>query len=180
MTSPSLGSAMSHGERMPKSFSAWPRRLTIMALALLGCAIATYLALYQWEVLDRVFEPFFGRGSERVLRDSVLARVLPVPDAFLGALGYLAEIILESIGGHERWRKLPWAPMLAGLIAIGLAVVAIGLVMTQAFAVKAWCTLCLCSAGISILVAALAWREAHGAYRHWRQIRRSRADTSTG
>jgi hypothetical protein len=43
--------------------SSWSQRLPIVALAFAGFGIAMYLALYQWGVFARVWEPFFGEGS---------------------------------------------------------------------------------------------------------------------
>ena len=60
--------------------SAWNQRLPIVGVALVGFAIATYLALFQYGVVDAVWEPFFGDGSVTVL-ESRLSRVLPVSDA---------------------------------------------------------------------------------------------------
>ena len=51
-----------------KNPAAWAERLPIVALALLGAAISGYLALYQYNVVTHIWEPFFGSGSERVLR----------------------------------------------------------------------------------------------------------------
>lgn len=62
--------------------SAWRQRLPIVVLALLGVAIAGYLALYQLGIIADVFDPFFGDGSRRVLTSDI-SRVLPVPDAAL-------------------------------------------------------------------------------------------------
>ena len=84
--------------------SAWSERWPIIVLAGVGFAIAMYLALYQWGVFATVWEPFFGDGSERILHSSV-SRLLPVPDAFLGALGYLLDIVTGAIGGPGRWRR---------------------------------------------------------------------------
>ena len=68
--------------------ATWSQRLPIIALALVGMGIATYLALWQYRVTDDVWEPFFGDGS-RVILDSELSRILsdflPVTDAALGA-----------------------------------------------------------------------------------------------
>jgi uncharacterized membrane protein len=66
-----------------------------------------YLALYQWEVLARVWEPFFGEGSRVILTSSV-SHLLPVPDAALGAFGYLLDAVAGLIGGRQRWRTRPW------------------------------------------------------------------------
>src|SRR5688572_13294289 len=74
------------------------QRLPIVGLALIGCAIATVLALYQYGTLGTVWEPFFGEGT-RIVLSSGLSRVLPVSDAALGAAGYLADAITGIIGG---------------------------------------------------------------------------------
>ncbi len=66
--------------------SAWSKRLPAIALALVGCGIATYLALYQLGILAHSWEPFFGAGSRIILKESPLSHWLPVPDAALGAL----------------------------------------------------------------------------------------------
>ncbi|MGH7875641.1 MAG: hypothetical protein ACREQO_25900 [Candidatus Binatia bacterium] len=60
-------------------------------MVLVGFGIALYLFLYQLGLFLNVWEPFFGNGSRKVLQ-SHLTRVLPVPDAALGALGYLIEV----------------------------------------------------------------------------------------
>jgi hypothetical protein len=72
--------------------AALSQRLPIVALALAGCAIATYLALFQYGVVATVWEPLFDDGS-RIVLSSRLSRVLPVSDAALGAAGYLADAI---------------------------------------------------------------------------------------
>ena len=45
--------------------AAWGQRVPIIFLAMIGCGIATYLAMWQYQIIDRVWEPFFGDGSER-------------------------------------------------------------------------------------------------------------------
>jgi len=61
--------------------------LPFVGLALVGCAIATYLALFQYGVVATVWEPLFSEGS-RIVLSSRLSHVLPVSDAALGAAGY--------------------------------------------------------------------------------------------
>jgi uncharacterized membrane protein len=129
-----------------------------MCLAAAGLAIATYLALYQVGLVANVWEPFFGEGSKRVLHSS-LSRLLPVPDAAFGAFGYALEVITGAIGGGERWRTMPWAPIVLGLIAMGMALGSLALVLCQPLLAHTWCTLCLCSAAISFLIAGLAFPE---------------------
>lgn len=48
--------------------SAWPERGVLVGLALAGAAVAGYLTLVQVGVVASAWEPFFGAGSERVLR----------------------------------------------------------------------------------------------------------------
>lgn len=138
--------------------SRWAKRLPLAALAALGCLIALYLALYQTGVVGTIWEPFFGDGSARIL-DSSLARSLPVPDAALGAIAYACEVALDLIGGEDRWRTLPWVTVLFGLLALGMAVGSLGLVLAQAFYFQAFCTLCLASAAISLIIVGPALGE---------------------
>ena len=138
--------------------SAWPARLPILGLALAGFCIAGYLAVYQLEMVTTVWEPLFGEGSRKVLH-SFISRMLPVPDAALGASGYFAEFVAGVIGGSERWRTMPWMVILYGAIVGCVSAAAIGLALVQGLVIHAGCTLCLTSAALSIVIAWLARRE---------------------
>jgi uncharacterized membrane protein len=138
--------------------SSWRERIPILILATLGFGIATYLALYQLGVVSHVWEPFFGDGSQRVLH-SEISRLLPVPDAALGAAGYLVDAVSGVIGGRGRWRTLPWVVIVFGIAVGPLGAVSITLVMIQPLLVHGWCTLCLGSALISVLMIGPAMDE---------------------
>ncbi len=138
--------------------SSWRERIPILVLALVGFCIASYLTLYQFGVLQHVWEPFFGDGSERVLH-SAISRLLPVPDAALGAVGYLADVVSGVIGGHGRWRTLPWVVIVFGVAVGPLGAVSITLVIIQPLLVHGGCTLCLTSALISVLMIGPAMDE---------------------
>ena len=138
--------------------TAWPKRLSFAARAFVGLCIATYLALYQVGVFSNVWEPFFGSGSREVLT-SAFSRSLPVPDASLGALAYLTELVLSFIGGRDRWRTLPWTTIVLGFVVSFGAVVSILLMIVQPVVVGTWCTLCLASAVISVLMIGPAMDE---------------------
>lgn len=77
-----------------------------------------YLALFQYGVVDTVWEPFFGDGSATVLK-STLSRILPMSDAALGAAGYLADTVTGVLFGVHRWRTHPWIVVMFG-VAVGL------------------------------------------------------------
>jgi Predicted membrane protein len=144
--------------------SRWSRRLLLIGLALLGFGIASTLALYQWGIIPTVWEPFFGSGS-RVILHSGLSRFLPIPDAALGALGYLADTALGAIGGPERYRTLPGIVLLMGFVVGAMGVAGVFLVLLQAFTYHQFCTLCLASAALSIGLVPLAWPEVRAALR---------------
>ena len=138
--------------------STWGQRLPIVGAALVGLAIATYLSLFQLNVFPTIWEPFFGDGSREVLTSS-LSSVLPVPDAVLGALGYLADAVTGVIGGRKRWKTMPWIVIVFGLAVGPLGVVSIALVVSQPLVVGAWCTLCLASAVVSVVMIGPAMDE---------------------
>lgn len=138
--------------------STWEQRLPIVGAALVGFGIATYLALFQWGVIPTVWEPFFGEGS-RIILTSSISHILPIPDAALGALGYLADAVTGVIGGRDRWRRMPWIVILFGLAVGPLGGVSILLVVLQPVLLDAWCTLCLVSALISVLMIGPAMDE---------------------
>ena len=138
--------------------SAWSERLPMFALALLGFGIALYLALYQLGVFTTVWEPFFGDGSRAILHSSV-SRLLPVPDAALGAVGYLLDIGADLIGGRVRWRARPWIVICFSLVVCGMGAASVTLVILQPVLFGAWCTLCLTSATISVAIVGPAMDE---------------------
>lgn len=138
--------------------SSWPQRLPIVGLALVGAGVSGYLSLYQLDVVNTVWEPFFGDGSETILNSRV-SHILPIPDAALGMLGYLADAVTGVIGGERRWRTMPWIVVLFGLAVGPLGVASIVLVILQPVLFDAWCTLCLASAIISLLMIGPAMDE---------------------
>jgi uncharacterized membrane protein len=138
--------------------SNWSQRLPIVALAFVGFGIAMYLALYQWGVLASVWEPFFGEGSRMILTSSI-SHLLPIPDAALGAFGYLLDAVAGLIGGRQRWRTMPWIVIVFGLAVGPLGAVSLVLVILQPVLFDAWCTLCLASAVISLVMIGPAMDE---------------------
>jgi hypothetical protein len=119
---------------------------------------STLLALYQWGLFADMWEPFFDSGSEVVLH-SALSRMLPIPDAALGTFAYAVDVVAGAVGGTRRWRTMPWIVVLFGLAVGPLGLVSVVLVMAQPLLLNAWCTLCLVSAVISIVMIGPAMDE---------------------
>ena len=148
--------------------SAWRERVPLVGLALVGFAIATYLAAFQVGLVSTVWEPFFGDGSRRILTSGV-SRALPVPDAALGAFGYLLDAVTGMIGGRERWRSMPWIVVLFGIAVGPLGAISVGLVILQPVLFDTFCTLCLASAVVSVAMIGPALDEVLASLQHVRR-----------
>jgi hypothetical protein len=149
--------------------STWPQRLPIVLLALVGTAIAGYLAAFQLGLVETVWEPFFGDDSRLILTSGV-SRVLPIPDAALGAIGYVADAVTGLIGRRDRWRSMPWIVILFGLAVGPLGATSILLVILQPVMFDAWCTLCLASAVVSLAMIGPAFDEVLASLQHLRRV----------
>ena len=152
--------------------SSWSERLPIIALALVGLGIATYLTLYQLEVIATVWEPFFGNGSRKVLTSGI-SRVLPIPDGALGAIAYLVDAVTGAIGGTRRWRSMPWIVIVFGIAVGPLGLVSVLLVILQPVALGAWCTLCLASAVVSVVMIGPAMDEMLASLQYMKRVKDS-------
>jgi hypothetical protein len=161
--------------------SAWSQRLPICALAGAAFLIASYLALYQWRIVGSVWDPFFGNGTQRVLDSDLSEQMrgyLRIPDAALGAFGYLTEVILGLVGCTRRWQYRPWVVLLFGIDVIPLGLVSVALVIMQGTVVGAWCTLCLVTALISVILVVMTYDEVWASLtylnRVWKRTRSTR------
>jgi uncharacterized membrane protein len=145
--------------------TAWPRRIALAAIAFVGLCVAGYLTLYQLKVYSGVWDPFFQ--SRKVLE------FVDFPDAALGVLAYATEIGLSFIGGRERWHTMPCTVLAFGLVILSGALVSVLLIITQPLVVGAWCTLCLASAFISLVIFGVGVDELLAALRHLKRVRAS-------
>lgn len=156
--------------------SAWTQRIPVCVLASIGCVTAIYMGLYQWGLIDSVWDPVFGRQSEKVLRSETslaMERWMLVPDAILGAFAYLGDAVYGLAGSTRRWQLRPWMTILFGLDVIPLGIVSAILVFMQGAVVGYWCFLCIFTAFISLTLIYLAYDEVWACVRYlyalWRQ-----------
>ena len=152
--------------------SSWSQRIPLVVIAFAGFLISLYLGLYQLEIFPDVWEPFFGNGSERVL-NSKISKALPVPDALLGAFSYVLDVVTGIIGKTDRWKTKPWIVILFGIAMGPLALVSIVLVILQPVVVGAWCTLCLVTAVISVVMISPAMDELLATLQYLQRVKRS-------
>lgn len=153
--------------------SSWSQRLPICALAAVAGLIATYMALYQWRVIDSVWDPVFGEQTAKVLDSDVSEKMrhwMLVPDAALGAVGYFSEALLGLAGSTRRWQFRPWLVILFGIDVIPLGIVSVILVVLQGTVVGFWCFPCLVTAAISVLLVYWAYDEVWSSLRFLKQV----------
>lgn len=148
--------------------STWGERAPLLALAAAGLIISSALTCFQVGLIFQPWDPIFGATSSAHVIHSPISRLLPIPDASLGILGYAAEIAVGAVGGSARWRTHSGIVLLFGLIAFGLGFVSVLLLIVQGAVVDSWCTLCLISACISIYLASRVPSEALAAAQHVR------------
>lgn len=178
MTHPSAETATT--DRKPPGWSTnpseWSQRLPIVALALVGLAAATALALYQQGAIETVWEPFFGDGTRRIVIESGFSRLFenwPIQDAGIGALGYLADAITGVIGGTRRWKTMPWIVIVFGIFVVPLGAVSVMLTIFQPVLYDAFCTLCLVSGVVSLAMIGPAVDEVLASLQFLKRERRA-------
>lgn len=142
--------------------SAWMQRIPIAVLALVAAAITGHMALFQWGLIETVWDPVFGKQSERVLKSDLAHQmylIIGIHDAALGGLAYLGDAILGLAGSTRRWHYRPWMVILFGIDVIPLGIISSILVACQFLIVGDWCFLCLVTAVISLILVYWAWDE---------------------
>ncbi len=149
--------------------------MPIVLLAFAGFCVATWLTLFQLGVLPTIWEPFFGAGSRTILQSRV-SHLLPVPDAALGAAGYLADAVFGLMGGTARWKRLPWVVVVFAIAVIPFGLTSLTLFILQPTLYDTWCTLCLVSVAISLAMVPYAWDEFVASW----QWMRGRHDAGVG
>src|ERR671917_356973 len=103
--------------------SKWSQRIIIAIVATPAAVIAAYMGLYQWRLIDGVWDPIFGEQTRHVLDSDVSERMrrwFRVPDAAFGAIAYLGDLVFGLAGSTRRWQYRPWMVVLFGLDVIPL------------------------------------------------------------
>lgn len=169
---------MQPGPEIPPGWSynpsSWQQRGPIIALTFLSFLIGRYMAAYQLEHIDSVWDPFFDPGTAKILTSDV-SKAFPVSDAGLGAVSYLMEGLSGFLGGTNRWRTTPWMVVLFAILIVPLGVVSIGLIISQPIVVGAWCTPCLVTALFMLAMIPMALDEVWATGQFLRRSKREGA-----
>lgn len=135
--------------------SSWHQRAPMIGLAFTGWLASRYLAAFQLGYIDTVWDPFFVHGTVNVLRSDV-SKAFPISDAGLGAAAYTIEMLMGWMGGKERWRSMPWMVTFFFILVVPLGIVSIVLVILQPVMVGSWCSICLFTALVMLLMIPFA------------------------
>lgn len=125
--------------------STWLQRLPITVMGVIGFLISRYLTAYQLGYIDQVWDPFFNPGTAAVIT-SETSKAWPIPDAGLGGVAYMAEILMAVMGDKRRWRTMPWMVLMFGILVVPLGGVSIFFIIIQPIVIGTLCTLCLIAA----------------------------------
>ena len=131
--------------------STWHQRSPMIIAAFLGWMFSRYLAAFQLGYITTIWEPFFGVGTVAVLTSDV-SKSFPVSDAGLGATSYTLELLMALMGGVTRWRTMPWMVTFFFILVVPLGVTSIVLIILQPVAVGFWCSICLLTAIIMLVM----------------------------
>jgi len=146
-------------------------------MARIGGVRGRYLTPFLWNILRTVGEAFCSTGHEhasgnkKILVETTSQMIpWPITDGFLGLLGYVFDALFGLIGGVLRWRTMPWAVILFGVLVGPLGAVSIGLVITQPLAYNTFCTLCMFTAVISVVMIGPAMDEMLASLQYMRRV----------
>jgi hypothetical protein len=131
--------------------SSWHQRAPMIVAAFFGWILSRYLAAFQLGYIKEAWDPFFGQSTASVLTSKV-SQMWPISDAALGAAAYTFEMLMAWMGGKTRWRTMPWMVTSFFILVVPLGITSIVLVILQPVAVGHWCTLCLATALIMLVM----------------------------
>jgi uncharacterized membrane protein len=137
--------------------------------------IASYLAAFQFGWTSTVWDPVFGSQSTIKVLESSVSKLFPVPDAFLGALGYAGDWIFGAVGGTRRYRTMPWVVLIFGIFIVPFGGTGIALGMIMPTIVGSWCFLCLVNTIIGIILIPMSWDEVWLCLRALRSMKQNGA-----
>jgi len=125
--------------------------VAVAVLSLVGIVDSAIALQRHYAKSDTAYCDFSQRFSCDIVNRSQYSTVLGIPVAGIGVAGYGVLLVLSTF-----WRSRPETPnRLLGAAIIGL-VFALYLTYIEAYALTAWCILCLISLSLIFLITVLA------------------------
>ena len=155
------------------------QRFPIVVLGFIGLLISMHMAAYQLGYIHHVVEPFFAgspsdprNGTEEIIT-SWVSKEWPIPDAGLGAVSYMIEVLMAIMGTRARWRTMPWMVTFFGILVVPLGCVSIYFIIIQPILLGTWSTPALIAAAAMLIMIPFALDEliAMGQYLYWSHCR---------
>jgi hypothetical protein len=142
------------------------RRRGVVCLSLVAVGSMGLITLYQMGIIKHLPEPPLPRlDADRVDASAEAYSRFATPDGALGLGSYAVTMGLAAMGGRDRARTMPWAPIaLAAKVAFD-TFQAGRLSVDQATKYKAFCFWCLLSAASTFATVPLVIPEARAAIR---------------
>ncbi|MGI8854139.1 MAG: vitamin K epoxide reductase family protein [Thermomicrobiales bacterium] len=149
------------------SGDALARRRGVVGLSLVAAGSMGLIALYQMGIIKHLPEPPLPRlDADAVDASAEAYSRFATPDGILGLGSYAVTMGLAAMGGQDRARTMPWAPIaLAAKVAFD-TYQAGRLSVDQATKHNAFCFWCLLSAASTFATVPLVIPEARAAIRH--------------
>ena len=128
------------------------RRDVLLALAVVGVGIATYLTYVHYAQI----EPICTTGGCETVQSSRYATLGGIPIAVFGLGMYLAIVALLVARRTERWRDVPLFAAWTFLLALGGVLYSAYLTYLELRVIHAICTWCVASAITVTLICVLS------------------------
>jgi len=155
------------------------QRFPIVLMGVIGLIISRHLTAFQLGHINSAWEPFFAgsptdsrNGTEEIIT-SYVSKAWPIPDAGLGAVSYLIEILMAVMGTRDRWRTMPWMVTFFGILVVPLGVTSIYFIIIQPIMLGTWSTPALIAALAMLIMIPFALDEiiAMGQFLYWSKCR---------
>lgn len=150
--------------------SAWRERLPIILLAFIGIALAAYLLLFQWRMIETIWEPYFGRSGRRGLRRLWLDSPIRIPGGLIALLGFFSVAVTMTIGRADRWRSMPWMVLLSGGLTALWGLICMVVMALQPLVQESANTTCLLTTGLAALLVGPAMDEVLATLQYLRVV----------
>lgn len=125
--------------------------LAIAVLAVAGIAVSSVSLYHHYETSGTSFCDFGGSFNCDMVNRSIYSKVMGIPVALIGILGYAGILGLATV----RRDRAETPKILLGAAVAGLGF-ALYLTYIEAFVLAVWCILCLSSLGLIFLITVLS------------------------